>query len=145
MAQGAAVFKGPIRAHNLAMSTAVLDAPKAAADHPERQYLALLADILENGVQRGDRTGTGTLGVLGRQIRFDLAKGFPPTLLTAGTRDVFLSNAVRFHRKLRAAAIPAELHVLEAAPHGAFAGSSPEEAEFDAEVRGFCERMWAGG
>ncbi|MCY1648091.1 thymidylate synthase [Caulobacter sp. SL161] len=59
------------------MSTAVLDAPKAAADHPERQYLNLLADILESGVQRGDRTGTGTLGVFGRQIRFDLAKGFP--------------------------------------------------------------------
>ena len=59
------------------MTTAVLDVPKAAADHPERQYLALLADILENGVQRGDRTGTGTLGVFGRQIRFDLAKGFP--------------------------------------------------------------------
>ncbi|KSB91470.1 thymidylate synthase [Caulobacter vibrioides] len=60
------------------MTTAVLDAPKAAAaDHPERQYLALLADILQNGVQRGDRTGTGTLGVFGRQIRFDLAKGFP--------------------------------------------------------------------
>lgn len=59
------------------MNTAVLDAPKAAADHPERQYLTLLADILENGVQRGDRTGTGTLGVFGRQIRFDLSKGFP--------------------------------------------------------------------
>ncbi|NGM52414.1 thymidylate synthase [Caulobacter sp. 602-2] len=59
------------------MTTDVLDAPKAAADHPERQYLTLLADILENGVQRGDRTGTGTLGVFGRQIRFDLAKGFP--------------------------------------------------------------------
>ena len=59
------------------MSTAVLDLPKAAADHPERQYLNLLADILDNGVQRGDRTGTGTLGVFGRQIRFDLAKGFP--------------------------------------------------------------------
>ncbi|WP_419254765.1 thymidylate synthase [Caulobacter sp. ErkDOM-YI] len=59
------------------MSTAVLAPPKAAADHPERQYLNLLADILENGVQRGDRTGTGTLGVFGRQIRFDLSKGFP--------------------------------------------------------------------
>ncbi|PTS91312.1 MULTISPECIES: thymidylate synthase [unclassified Caulobacter] len=59
------------------MTTAVLAPAKAAADHPERQYLNLLADILENGVQRGDRTGTGTLGVFGRQIRFDLAKGFP--------------------------------------------------------------------
>jgi thymidylate synthase len=50
---------------------------EAAADHPERQYLALLADILETGVKREDRTGVGTLGVFGRQMRFDLAKGFP--------------------------------------------------------------------
>ena len=72
----------------------------------------------------------------------DYAKGFPPTLLTAGTRDVFLSNAVRLHRKLRAAGVPAELHVLEAAAHGAFGNRTPEEAELDAEVRGFCERWW---
>ncbi|MBU4040352.1 MAG: thymidylate synthase, partial [Alphaproteobacteria bacterium] len=48
-----------------------------AADHPEWQYLNLLRDILDNGSQRDDRTGTGTLGVFGRQMRFDLSKGFP--------------------------------------------------------------------
>ena len=50
---------------------------EALSAHPERQYLALLADIMTTGVERGDRTGTGTLGVFGRQMRFDLSKGFP--------------------------------------------------------------------
>ncbi|MFJ6024202.1 thymidylate synthase [Brevundimonas sp. NPDC092305] len=49
----------------------------APADHPERQYLDLLRDILDNGAVRDDRTGTGTRGVFGRQMRFDLSKGFP--------------------------------------------------------------------
>lgn len=72
----------------------------------------------------------------------DFTRGFPPTLLTAGTRDIFLSNAVRMHRALRSAGIQAELHVIEAAPHGGFGGSSPEEAEMDGEVRAFCEKIW---
>ncbi|MEL7128027.1 MAG: thymidylate synthase [Pseudomonadota bacterium] len=42
-----------------------------------RQYLELLDDILRNGVDRADRTGTGTRAVFGRQMRFDLADGFP--------------------------------------------------------------------
>ena len=42
-----------------------------------KQYLELLDDVLTTGVGRDDRTGTGTIGVFGRQVRFDLRKGFP--------------------------------------------------------------------
>ena len=42
-----------------------------------QQYLDLLRDILENGVDRSDRTGTGTRSVFGRQCRYDLSQGFP--------------------------------------------------------------------
>jgi len=42
-----------------------------------KQYLELLRDILDNGTPKGDRTGTGTLAVFGRQFRHDLADGFP--------------------------------------------------------------------
>ncbi len=42
-----------------------------------RQYLDLLRDAVENGAVKTDRTGTGTRSVFGRQLRFDLAKGFP--------------------------------------------------------------------
>ncbi len=43
----------------------------------EQQYLSLLQDILDNGIEKGDRTGTGTLSVFGRLYRHDLSRGFP--------------------------------------------------------------------
>ncbi len=42
-----------------------------------KQYLTLLQDVMDNGVDKGDRTGTGTRSVFGRQLRYDLAEGFP--------------------------------------------------------------------
>lgn len=42
-----------------------------------KQYLDLLRDVMTNGVDKSDRTGTGTRSVFGRQVRYDLAAGFP--------------------------------------------------------------------
>jgi thymidylate synthase len=44
-----------------------------------QQYLDLIQEVLNHGTRKTDRTGTGTLSAFGRQIRFDLAKGFPAT------------------------------------------------------------------
>lgn len=69
-----------------------------------RQYLDLMQDILDNGTDSPDRTGTGTRAVFGRQLRFDLSQGFP--LLTTKKLHIrsivhellwFLSGSTNIH------------------------------------------------
>jgi acetyl esterase/lipase len=68
--------------------------------------------------------------------------GLPPTILTSGTRDLFLSDTVRVHRKLRRAGIAADLHVYEGMSHAIFLDASlPESREIFEEVGRFLDRQ----
>ena len=73
----------------------------------------------------------------------DFTRGFPPAILTTGTRDMLLSDTVLLHRALRRAGVPAELHVTEAAGHGGFMGMAPEDQEILREVRRFADTYWS--
>jgi dihydrofolate reductase/thymidylate synthase len=84
----AAAVEGGLRYEFLELASAAsLPAAVGGARpyHEENQYLDLVRDVIENGVRRGDRTGTGTLSKFGVQMRFDLSRDFP--LLT--TKSVF--------------------------------------------------------
>jgi monoterpene epsilon-lactone hydrolase len=72
----------------------------------------------------------------------DFNKGFPPSMLTTGTRDLFLSNTVRLHRALRSAGVPADLHVVEGAGHAGFFSQAPEDEDLASEVRLFIDGHW---
>ena len=68
--------------------------------------------------------------------------GFPPTILTSGTRDLFLSNTVRTHRKLRRAGVVADLNVYEGQSHAQylFNADAPETKEASTEIARFFDR-----
>ena len=70
------------------------------------------------------------------------AKGFPPTILTSGTRDLLLSNTVRMHRKLRQAGIEAVLQVFEAQSHAQYYrdDQAPESKEAFEEIAAFFDK-----
>ena len=65
--------------------------------------------------------------------------GLPPAILTAGTRDLFLSNTVRAHRKLREAGVDASLQVYEGLSHAQFTldATAPVTKEVFSEIKRF--------
>lgn len=73
----------------------------------------------------------------------DYAAGFPPTMLTSGTRDLLLSSTVMLHRAMRRGGVKAELHVWEAMTHAPFFGSPEERELLDETVRFMLEHTRA--
>jgi monoterpene epsilon-lactone hydrolase len=72
-------------------------------------------------------------------------KGFPPTYLVTGTRDLFLSDTARVHRKLRVAGVAADLNVHEGISHAeyAFVAGSPEWLQTYTELAEFLRQEFA--
>lgn len=101
------------------------------------------------GTQEGLIRATAVLYANGRDLKDPLLSpiyadlhGFPPTILTSGTRDLYLSNTVRMHRKLRAAGIEAVLQVWEGQSHVHYIAdiAAPETKEYHDEVARFFDR-----
>lgn len=105
---------------------------------------AMVDNVL--GTQDGFIRATALLYAGGRDLRDPLLSpiygdvhGFPPAILTSGTRDLYLSNTVRMHRKLRAAGVEAVLQVWEGQSHAQYMAdiSAPETREYHDEVARF--------
>ena len=98
------------------------------------------------GTQDGFIRATALLYANGRDLKDPLLSpiygdvhGFPPAILTSGTRDLYLSNTVRMHRKLRAAGVEAVLQMWEGQSHAQYASdiNAPEVKEYHDEIARF--------
>jgi acetyl esterase/lipase len=105
---------------------------------------AMVDNVLQT--QDGFIRATAILYADGRDLREPLISpiygdvaGFPPAILTSGTRDLYLSNTVRMHRKLRAAGVEAVLQLWEGQSHAQYNAdpSAPETREYHDEVARF--------
>ncbi|MGD9613879.1 MAG: alpha/beta hydrolase [Alphaproteobacteria bacterium] len=101
------------------------------------------------GTQDGFIRETALLYAAGRDLKDPLLspiygdmRGFPPAILTSGTRDLYLSNTVRMHRKLRAAGVEAVLQLWEGQSHTQYMTDpeAPETREYHDEVARFFDR-----
>lgn len=105
----------------------------AVIDAILQQPMPELMELYSNGHDRTDP--------LISPIFADYGAGFPPTILTTGTRDLLLSSAVLLHRALRRGGVEAELHVWEAMPHAPFFGSPEEHELYGETVRFILEHL----
>ena len=104
------------------------------------------------GTQDGFIRATALLYANGRDLKDPLLSpiygdvhGFPPAILTSGTRDLYLSNTVRMHRKLRAVGVEAVLQLWEGQSHAQYMAdaNAPETREYHDEVARFFDRHLA--
>jgi monoterpene epsilon-lactone hydrolase len=105
---------------------------------------AMVDNVL--GTQDGFIRATALLYANGRDLKDPLlspiygdVQGFPPAILTSGTRDLYLSNTVRMHRKLRAAGVEAVLQMWEGQSHAQYMSdiTAPEVKEYHNEIARF--------
>jgi len=152
---GTSAGGGLAAAVTLAARDAGLPLPAAVVMHTPWTDLSKTGDsyFTNDGVDPVLRSYDGTLEVMARMyagkaslthplvspVYADYSKGFPPSMLSTGTRDLLLSATVRLHRALRRAGVPAELHVFDALWHGI--SMVPEGKELQAETLEFLERQ----
>jgi monoterpene epsilon-lactone hydrolase len=98
------------------------------------------------GTQDGFIRATALLYANGHDLKDPLlspiygdVRGFPPTIVTSGTRDLYLSSSVRMHRKLRAAGVEAVLQIWEGQSHAQYMSdiTAPEVKEYHGEIARF--------
>lgn len=122
------------------MHTPWCDLSKTGDSYYTNEGVDPMLTTYDGGLEAGARAYAGDAGLrhpLVSPIYADLSKGFPPSFLSTGTRDLLLSCTVRLHRALRAVGVQAELHVFEAMWHGFSA--MPEGRELEREVCAFLE------
>lgn len=114
-----------------------------------KQYLDLLSHIMEHGVDKGDRTGTGTRSVFGHQMRFDLSEGFPmmttkklPFKMIAGELLWFLAGSTNIQPLLEN-----KIHIWDDWPFKSYLMSQglpvpkPNTPEWEGGIKDFTERI----
>ncbi|SEQ76986.1 Acetyl esterase/lipase [Solimonas aquatica] len=127
----------------LLLLTPVLDLSLSGDSHQTNRYLDVNLYGGFQNITRYAGTADKTLPYVS-PLFGDFSKGWPPTFLSSGTRDLLLSDTVRMHRALRRAAVPAELYLTEAGPHAGFLGAfAPEDLELLAECKRFVKAAWA--